>query len=324
MNGDHEITRWSTSSLPVAERLDYWNGAVCEGFLEMSVRTPVPQAFTATLESAACGPLIVSRVRSCAADVYRTSEAIGRSSNHCFYLVATRDSPWAMRQGGETQDLLPRDVVLIDTQRRYDMHFFAPCETISIMLPSTWIEPWLPQARDAVGRRIDASGGWGAVLGGFVSQLSPESTLNAPLRPGAIADQLGGMLSLGFGEILVRSSRPSGRPLASVIVQRIREAHARIGLSAVDIGAELDISTRTLHRQLASVKTTFFQTLLACRITSASRMLRDPRFGRLSIEEVGRRCGFADASHFIRSYRGYTAATPLQVRKGHKRAAPTS
>jgi AraC-like DNA-binding protein len=47
----------------------------------------------------------------------------------------------------------------------------------------------------------------------------------------------------------------------------------------------------------------------------AQRMLRDPRFDRLSVAEVGRRIGLADASHFIRQCRRHLGGTPGALRR---------
>ena len=90
------IERWSTDAVPPAQRLDYWVGAVCEGFLEMEVTSPQARHFDATLESAPLGtPALgigVNRVRGSAQDVYRTRRAIERSRSNFYYLLCKTDS----------------------------------------------------------------------------------------------------------------------------------------------------------------------------------------------------------------------------------------
>jgi AraC-like DNA-binding protein len=66
---------------------------------------------------------------------------------------------------------------------------------------------------------------------------------------------------------------------------------------------------------LASSGKTFGSYLAAWRMSVAQRMLRDPRFDRLSVAEVGRRIGLADASHFIRQCRRHLGGTPGALRR---------
>jgi AraC family transcriptional activator of tynA and feaB len=110
--------RWSTDAVPPAQRLDYWVGAVCEGFLEMDITSPVAGgSFGASLESAPLGPLVVNEVRGSAQDVYRTRRAIAHSRHNYYYLLCKTDSPWTMAQEGRCARLLPGDPVLVDSRR---------------------------------------------------------------------------------------------------------------------------------------------------------------------------------------------------------------
>ena len=81
MNGNASpaVHTWSTDAVPPAQRLDYWVGAVCEGFLEMDVTSSLAGSFGATLESAPLGAIGVNRVRGSAQDVYRRRRAIAQS-----------------------------------------------------------------------------------------------------------------------------------------------------------------------------------------------------------------------------------------------------
>jgi AraC-like DNA-binding protein len=78
----------------------------------------------------------------------------------------------------------------------------------------------------------------------------------------------------------------------------------------------LNISTRTLHRNLAAFGETFGAKLIAARADVAVRMLESPLFRRLTVAEIGRRSGFADASHFSRVLRSRTGRSPTQLRGG--------
>ncbi len=55
--------------------------------------------------------------------------------------------------------------------------------------------------------------------------------------------------------------------------------------------------------------------LLKTRVTAAARLLEETN---LSVSEIGRRCGFVDASSFTQHFRVRTGATPIAYRKGNR------
>ncbi|HWT20749.1 MAG TPA: AraC family transcriptional regulator, partial [Variovorax sp.] len=170
-NASPAVHTWSTDAVPPARRLDYWIGAVCEGFLEMDVTSSLAGSFGATLESAPLGAVGVNRVRGSAQDVYRTRRAIAHSRSNYYYLLCKTDSPWVAVQDGRSARMLPGDLVLVDSRRCYELHLLQSADTLSLELPTAWVESWLPDAGGQVARRIDGQSGWGRVLSGFAQQL---------------------------------------------------------------------------------------------------------------------------------------------------------
>jgi AraC family transcriptional activator of tynA and feaB len=320
------IHTWSTDAVPPPQRLDYWIGAVCEGFLEMDVSSPLAAGsgrFGASLESAPLGPLHVNRVRGSAQDVYRTRRAIAHSRHNYYYLLCKADSPWVAVQEERSARLLPGDAVLVDSRRCYAFHLQQSADTVSIELPTAWVESWLPDAGDQVARRIEGHSGWGAALSGFAQALSPEVAARPPLPAALLADQLGGLLALALGPgggVAVPGE--GGRAaLRQRVLDATRERHAEPGLTAAAVAQGLGISERSLHRCLAEGEgageraTTFANALAACRMQVAQRMLADARFDRLSVAQIGLRVGLADASHFARLCRRHLGGTPGALRQ---------
>ena len=314
------VRRWSTDAVPPAQRLDYWIGAVCEGFLEMDITcTQAMRFFGATLESAplgANGGIVVNRVRGTAQDVYRTRRAIARSRSNFYYLLCKTDTAWSAEQDGRGTRLLPGDAVLVDSRRCYAFHLAQSADTVSLELPTAWVESWLPDAGDQVARRIDGSAGWGSVLSRFVQQLTPEAVAAASLPAPLVADQLGGLLALATGQGAAAMPAERGRAaLRRRVLEAVRERHAEPGLTAAAVARGLGISERSLHRCLAEGATTFATVLMDCRMQAARRMLADARFDRLGVAEIGFRAGLADASHFVRLCRQQLGATPGALRR---------
>lgn len=315
-NASAAVQTWSTDAVPAPQRLDYWIGAVCEGFLEMDVTSSVAGGFNATLESAPLGCIGVNRVRGTAQDVYRTRRAIAHSRSNYYYLLCKTDSPWVAVQEDRSARMLPGDVVLVDSRLCYEFHFLRCADTVSLELPTAWVEAWLPDAGDQVARRIDGQSGWGGVLSGFVQQLSPQIALQPPMPTALLTDHLGGLLSLAAGTHGTASPGEGGRAeLRRRVLDATRERHAEPGLTAASVARGLGISERSLHRSLSEGATTFAAALTGFRMQVARRMLGDARFDRLDIAEIGFRIGFTDASHFARQCRRHFGATPGTLRR---------
>jgi len=307
------LLRWTTDAAPSGQRMDYWIDAVCEGFLEMNVTSAAPAQFAADLVSSPLGALQLNRVRGSAQSVYRTPRAVARSEQNYFYLLCKTDSPWSAAQGAGRARLMPGDLVLVDSRRCYEFHFDQTCDTVSIELPTAWVEQWVPEPAAICGRRLDGQHGFGGALSAFARVLQPEMALAPPAPAALLTDQLGALLALACGGHTPHADE--GTALRLRIEAAIRERHAEPGLTAGAVAAGLGIGERSLHRALAGQQATFAQRLLACRVDTARRLLADRRFGRLTVAEIGRRAGWLDASHFVRLYRQHTGLTPAAWRR---------
>ncbi|MDM0013734.1 helix-turn-helix domain-containing protein [Variovorax sp. J22P168] len=308
---------WTTDAVAPRQRLDYWVDAICEGFLEMSATRAAEQPFESRLDSVAWGPVSVNRVRGSAQHVYRTRSAIARANAHYLYLLCKADSAWTAAQEDTGARLLPGDLVLVDSRQRYEFHFPRCADTVSLQLHPDWLATWLPDAGSLLGRRIDGQSGWGAALGAFARQLTPEMAVAPPLPCALLVDQLGALLALAAGNAAAPASRGtrSADALRARIVEAVRARHAEPGLTASEVADGLGVSPRTLHRCLAAGASSFAQLLLGARMEVAQRLLSDPRFDRLSIAEIGRRVGLGDPSHFIRLCRTRLGSTPGRLRR---------
>jgi AraC-like DNA-binding protein len=93
------------------------------------------------------------------------------------------------------------------------------------------------------------------------------------------------------------------------------------GLDPAEVAAQAGISVRYLHRLLEPTGRTFTEHLVRARLERASAMLRDRAYAHLKIAEIAARAGFADISHFNRSFRRAFGDTPFGMRVRAARAA---
>ena len=99
----------------------------------------------------------------------------------------------------------------------------------------------------------------------------------------------------------------------TAVLDAIRRRAGEPGLDPAQVAQATGLSVRYLHRLLEPTGRSFSQHLLEQRLARASERLRDPTC-RLSIADIARSCGFADISHFNRSFRRAFGDTPYGVR----------
>ncbi|HSX95373.1 MAG TPA: helix-turn-helix domain-containing protein [Hydrogenophaga sp.] len=305
--------RWSTEAVPPERRLDYWVGAICEAFLEMDCSSREARHFDGRLVSLARGPLSFNQVEATTQDVYRTPAAIARGARQPFYLITQRRTPWHVVQGGQRLGLRPGDAVLVDSACAYELHFTQSVEALSIQLPRAWVGQWLRALDEPAARVAWRDQGWGQALSAWCLQFAHEPGLASQVPEHLLSDQLGAMLAAAL-EPAVAPTR-SGRDLAARAETLMRDRLDSAGLQAAELAQALGVSLRTLHRAFAAGGTSFADTLRGLRLRRAAELLVQPRLAGLSVAEIGRRCGYADASHFVREFQRRHALTPARWRR---------
>ncbi|XIA64618.1 hypothetical protein ACFIOY_38410 [Bradyrhizobium sp. TZ2] len=185
------IETWSTGLVEPERRLDYWIGAVCECFLEMDVTTPVRSGFGCSIERGQLDTIGINRVEGSAQHVYRRKTSVARSTSNYYYLLCKTDNGWTASQNGHSSRLQPSDLVLLDSRRCYEFNFPVTSNTLSLELPTAWVESWITDPDRRIGQRIDGGTGWGAALSAFARQMSPQLAVDRPLPAQVLTEQLG-------------------------------------------------------------------------------------------------------------------------------------
>jgi AraC-like DNA-binding protein len=100
-------------------------------------------------------------------------------------------------------------------------------------------------------------------------------------------------------------------------IPEIRRVIARLlpaGQLTLDlVAARLDVSPRTLQRQLADHDLTLTQLVNQTRIAKACQRLAQQD---VHISEIARETGFATPSSFSRAFQSWTGTSPRAFRKG--------
>src|SRR5438093_1102359 len=84
-----------------------------------------------------------------------------------------------------------------------------------------------------------------------------------------------------------------------------------------EVAAALHVSVRTLRRQLAEEGTSFREVVERLREVLAEELLAT---GRLTVEQVAERVGYADASSFVHAFTRWKGVAPRRWAQAHARA----
>ena len=309
------MRQWSTDAAAPGRRLDYWVGAICEAFLEMDCSSREAWAFEGSLVSLPGRDVAYNQVRATTQDVYRTQAAIARSRSHPFYLITQSHTPWHVRQGGTLVQLRPGDAVLVDSAQRYELHFPQSVACLSIQMPRAWVGRWLAQVDDAPARVAARDRGWGRALSALCLQLAEAPELAADYPQDLLADQVGAMLAAALEPRAVATPQPRSAHLVQRAEALLREQLDQPGITAAQVAQQLGVSPRTLHRAFAARQLTFFGRLRALRLARAAELLGQPRLATVTAAELGRRCGYTDASHFAREFQKAWGEPPARWRR---------
>ena len=302
----------STDDVEPDRRVRHWRDAVHEAVIEMELLPNHRGDFFSRIDLCPLQGIVPHRAIGSPQKISRTRSEIGHGDKNAYYLISQSHLPWHCEHAGMSHVVGAGESVLVDSRTPYAFKFEQGLDDLSVELPVAWVERWLPDPSRVIGRPLAAASGWGLALRGAKEAMAPGALAALAVPDELIEDQLGALLALASGTRLDPALQD--RPLYERCVAEVRSRLSKPGLVASEIAATCNVSLRTLHRVFAAEDRTFAGVLMRERIDAAARMLADKRFRGLTVAEIGRRCGFADGSHFARQFRRLRHTRPQQFR----------
>ncbi len=311
---------FSTAGLPVARRIELWEGHNAAALIGLSCHSAMP--LEATEVNVPLGRVQLARVTGSPHLVERSAALIRREPAGAVAVYATlRGQAWFRDEDG-TRELRPGQLLICDADRPFARGFARGLEELAIKVPRESFAA--PPRSTALGH--------GPVVTAFAPGHDPYARALARLadratRPGyrVTADQgvlidLVAVLASGPG-----ADRGAGRAAAlrAAAYGFIEDHLADPGLGAARIAAAIGVSERHLSRVLAAGGMTVPRLVRSRRLELAYAMLTgagpaDP--GRApAVAEVAARCGFTSAAYFSHAFRERFGLRAGEVRRA---AAP--
>ena len=303
---------WSTREVAPAQVPDYWSRALDQIMPGLHFN-PIDKPFEAFLEPRRnIGPLKFNFV--CATPQRVVQRRRGRTSPQ-FGLVFVKSGLIRVRQFARTAEVRASELVMIDGNESAEVITCQDSETLNISVPGAWLQLWLTRPENEVAKAFTPARPEARPLLSLVDLLNTPEAMRG-LSEDLVASQFGGSLAIAVGEGDVVGTRHSAR-----LLNRLRQginAHFFDPAYSPSVAAEeAGISRRYLVSLFALSGTTFNTELIRTRLERSAEMLRDPRFISLSVLDVALRCGFSDASHFSKRFRGRYEMSPACYRLTH-------
>ena len=208
--------------------------------------------------------------------------------------------------------------------RRQDAEFslVATCSLIRILIGSAWVplEVQFEHARGPDARALQKWFGVAPRFGESANRLIFARTdLDLrPLRPNerGRTDEIVPLMERHLSDLRLDRA-PTDLPEKVRTV--VRRRFGRRDLDLASIATDLGLSARTLQRELAARDLSFGALLAQCRRERAKVLLAD---GAMTLDDIARDLGYADASAFSRAFKGWTGRPPRRALRSKPRIEP--
>ncbi|MFJ9818150.1 helix-turn-helix domain-containing protein [Streptomyces sp. NPDC101151] len=316
-----------SDDVPVQDRFDYWVELLGRTHAPMELLSDHAEDFHASQRVLDVGAVTVWSARFQPLVFRRTPKLIRQSDPEAYHLsFVLRGTGAGIWRHRETR-YKPYDLFINSSSLPNDVHSSGdPVTTMALEVPKAL----LPLSRDMAGRIVGApvSGreGMGALLTGFLTQLTADTAGYRPADRARLGTVLVDLVAALFAHVLeAGDSLPPEthrRTLVLRIQAFIREHLHDPCLTPATVAAAHHISTSYLHRLFRDEDATVAAWIRRLRLEAARRDLTAPGFRTAPIHAIAARWGFPRATDFSRAYRTAYGTTPQahrhQALQGHE------
>lgn len=300
--------RFSTSAVPAAHRIAYWERHNASALVGLAASPLGRESFEATELNLSLPRLGLARVKGSAHRVSRDEAQIAAhpAGGVVAYLALRGTGRFIHREGAAT--VSPGQGILIDADQPFERVFTEGLTELAVKIPRTLlagrasstplVRPLVfglgDTAHETPGSRISAAAG---------EAMSGRRVAWEPLEEH--------LVSL-VAELLTNGPAAGHLEAAESF---IRTHYRRKGLSGSAISAAVGLSERQLSRIFAASGRSIPQAILAVRLEGARRLLSTQAFAHIPLSEIATRCGFSSQAQLSRTYHDHFGVPPLRHRR---------
>jgi AraC-like DNA-binding protein len=311
-----QVDRFSTDSYPTHERVAAWSEAIGR---HCGVRIDVnPRSAEDFWSNAKIARLSALGLVEGSTSPVRQGNARGLIVNDDVTFVGVMTSRWAASQLDRSLELHPGDWSLLSNNDVSEITIPEACRYLAFSVPRAAIKPLVPNIGETFARRIPASSPALQMLVRYLDLAQRDNIVTTPELAAAFTDHVCDLLALALGPTRDAAEQTGMRGLPAARLQAIKDDIAdnlrRPELSVHTIAARHGVSVRYVQQIFEESGLTFTAYLTEQRLAAAYKALRRRAPADVPVSIIAFNCGFANVSHFNRSFRQRFGCTPSDIR----------
>ncbi|MYV52409.1 helix-turn-helix domain-containing protein [Streptomyces sp. SID3212] len=312
-------TVFRSEDVPAADRFECWRELMSRSYAPMELHSDHAADFQVHQRLIRLGAVSVWPGEFQPLVIRRTPKLIRQSDPEVYQLTLVLK--------GSGRLVLDRQEAICDVYEFHSNDSSRPSETwtgqertgiVGVEFPKTQLPLPRNRADQAIGRRMSAKEGVGALLAQFLIQLTSNTGQYAPDDGPRLGTVLTDLVAALFAHTLGTDTSPSPDTRRRTLVLRIQAFIQRHlhdpGLTPRSIAAAHHISLSHLHRLFRDEDATVASWIRRQRLERARHHLTDPALRTDPIHSVAARWGFTHPADFSRAFRTAYGLPPSDYR----------
>ncbi len=313
-----DIIHVTTDDAPVHGRTAYWQQKTAELLVSMDYADVADDELIASQRVVQRGPLRAVHLTCSPHVVERGWRLVKRYQKPSIFMCILINGEGFVYQGSKCAQMAPGDIVIYDVSRPYIHGFTTTAEHVTYDLPASEFYTRFGAWNEPAVVHLSAQFGTGAVASRHLANNARKLFKLAPHLP---AETNSTQIWQAADNVMtaLRPYSPAEDLRIATIRQFALDQLDNPDLSIHHLSNALGVSTRLIQRRFASLGTSFSDWLRLQRLEWAAALLANPSLSKVSITEIALECGFADASHFSRTFAKHFQCCPMAWRRERTR-----
>lgn len=315
---------FSTDAFAERERLSAWREAFCRRFAKLDAE-PLPDIpFRARIAMRIMPDLVIASGSGTVRKTERTRELLADGNDTLVFQIANCAN-MATQCGREVRAAAGEGILLSNADVG-SAAFETEQSVLVLNLPRAVLRASLGDPDAVLIRPVPNDNEALRLLKAYLAAIEREPAPTSEELQRALAAHVHDLVALALGATTDAAEIARTR---GVRAARLHAAKAyvmrhlgRESLSAAVVAAHLGVTRRYIHMLFENEGRSFTEFVLNERLAAAHRMLTAPRHAGDTITTIAYSAGFADLSHFNRSFRRRYGCTPSDVRAALRQSGP--
>ncbi len=307
---------WDTDQVCQSQAFELYRDGVCSAFMPLRPERPADRNrhFRSKHVSRNLRDVALNMVTATPHLVLKGKSEIAASASECYYVNLQISGRCRITQADETVQIRSGQVAVFDSARPFalDHGEAETLQVVSLMVPKAH----LPNALLTAPRVVSDHPIYGSALRQAAAAIAPTTRVAGHAELLRLGDVVLGLTDLALRDVLSDCSSRTRRDVHYIrLCDLVRRHCSDAAVSIEQVASMVGLSVGTVRNIFTEHDDTYGRQLLQARIDLARMVLKDPSKAHLTIAEVSYCCGFSDAAHFGRSFKGDSGMAPGSWRK---------